>query len=434
MDGDGLPGAARRNHGPQRKGRWGLKIVWRGGWAYVMGTVRAGGRSIRVRRSTGVSSREPGAAERAEAERFRVESEIRTEAETGRKPLGSFAEAARDYLKADRERPLGSTTIEIVDELLAEFSTLPLDELARDPGRIDRFFARRFAARTIRRTAADGTAETIVRPYKPATRRRHQVILDAILAGKLKELPAYRRTESTAAKGTGIAKQLPAALVTMLVEEAAPHLKPALAVMFATGARVSMTMATHKTDYVLAPGRERVIFQRYTKNGNVYDRRLHPWAAEMVRAYFKKRRDPWPDAFLTNRSKPYSRFKGGMIKTGFHGARDRLQVRLARMTDEDWIRVAGDGCGRAADWIPMLERVTPHWARHNFANAMRRLGFDVEAIRRAGMWESDAVVRQVYMVEGGELTGEAAISLPFGDAKPAQPVDEAKEKDGTSKP
>ena len=235
---------------------------------------------------------------------------------------------------------------------------------------------------------ARGNKETIVRPCKPSTKRRHQVILDTILATKMKELPAYKRTEPVKRRRTGVAKKLPPALVTMLVDSAVPHLKPALAVMFSTGARVAMTMATHKTDYVLAPGRERVIFQRYTKNGNVYDRRLHPWAAELVRQYFNSRRDPWPDAFLTDKSKPYKRFRGGMIKTGFLGALDRLKERLATMPDENWIRIAGEGYARAADWIPLLGQITPHWARHNFANAMRQLGFDTEAIRVAGMWAS----------------------------------------------
>ena len=107
----------RRGH---RKAPPGLRLVERDGFWHIHGTARIAGRSIRVRRGTGL----PATADNREAaERLRLEKEheIRNEFAFGVKPTVALAIAAGQYLNQSRKRSLGATAISHVQEITARF-------------------------------------------------------------------------------------------------------------------------------------------------------------------------------------------------------------------------------------------------------------------------------------------------------------------------
>src|SRR5262249_44944714 len=119
MDRSPIPRSARRNQ-IRRRRKAGLLVVERDGHWHIHGTVITQGRSIRVRKSTGLQARSD-LWEDAEAERLRIETQIRGElkGEVSRGPHVSIA--ADKYLTQPRSRPLGQTSIAYVQAAVVKF-------------------------------------------------------------------------------------------------------------------------------------------------------------------------------------------------------------------------------------------------------------------------------------------------------------------------
>lgn len=382
MDGKPVSGTQGRH----RRRRHGLKVEPRHGTTtlYITGTLRAAGTSIRVRRSTGLDLGTPGAWEAAEALRIKAEAELLDQAIYGRPPRVLFAAIAAHYIKDVEPGPADLRNLE---ELIAAFGRRPLADIGRAD--IEGFYRSRFIN------------------TKPQTRRRHENTLHALLGfavrkGYLPTLPYWERTKVERSKGSGLMKRYLPGEGELLVDCAAPHLQPLFATLLVTGARVGQTIHLRKEHFTLLPARGRVYFPE-TKNGNAYSRPLHDYAVDILARWVRRRRDSYPEMFLTHKRTPFKRRVGcgGIVQHSFGTARDRCVRRLKTMGLHDRARV--------------IAQATPHWFRHSFANTLRQdHRLDARAIAEAGMWESVSLVNDVYIGDVPAHVEEALKAMRFG--------------------
>ena len=368
----------------KRPDRRGLKVKVRGGVYHIAGTIRVGKRSQRVRESTGIDRSAPGARELAEARRIRREAEILEALVHGRKPPVAFAAVAGDYLEAHDPGP---ADLRNIGELLGAFGTMGVHEIDRTG--IEDFYKRRFPGRAA------------------ATVRRHMASLRAVLGHGVKEgaldyVPQWTRPEVAKRKGKSISKRFLPGEAELLIDCAAPHARPIMALEYCTGTRTGAAVHLLKENFVLAYGRGRVHFPE-TKNGNSYSRALHDYAVGALLTWLETRDDDHPEMFLTDKGRPYvvRIGHGGHIEAAYNAARDRCVARLIEMNMQDRARV--------------IAASTPHWFRHNFANRLRRdLNWDSKMIAEAGMWEDDQVVGDHYLGDESDIIEEGVRSLEFG--------------------
>ena len=378
MGREGISGPKKR---PDRRG---LKVKVRGGVYHLAGTIRVGRRSQRVRESTGIDRSAPGARDLAEARRIRREAEILEALVHGRKPPVPFAAVAGDYLEAHDPGP---ADLRNIGELLVAFGTMGVHEIDR-PG-IEHFYKRRFPGRAA------------------ATVRRHMASLRAVLGhgvkqGALEYVPQWTRPEVAKRKGKSISKRFLPGEAELLIDSAAPHVRPIMALEYCTGTRTGAAVHLLKENFVLAFGRGRVHFPE-TKNGNSYSRALHDYAVGVLLTWLETRDDDHPEMFLTDKGRPYvvRIGHGGHIEAAYNAARDRCVARLIEMDMDDRARV--------------IAASTPHWFRHNFANRLRReKGWDSKMIAVAGMWEDEQVVGDHYLGDESDIIEEGVRSLEFG--------------------
>src|SRR3546814_611986 len=105
MDGKPISGPQGRYKGRKRKAKRrprGLEIVERDGFWHIHGTVKIAGRSVRVRRSSGIPARNDTFAA-ADEERDRIKRQIHAEVIEGRSVGVPVSVAARNYLKRSEE-------------------------------------------------------------------------------------------------------------------------------------------------------------------------------------------------------------------------------------------------------------------------------------------------------------------------------------------
>ncbi|WP_422366370.1 tyrosine-type recombinase/integrase [Pelagibius sp.] len=382
MDGKPVSGAKGGNRG---RGH-GLKVAVRLGTTklHITGTLRVAGTSVRVRRSTGLDISSPQAWEAAEALRIKVEAELLDQAVYGRPPPVLLATIAAHYIKAVGPGP---ADLRNLNELLDAFGKRPVAEISR--GDIEAYYRSRFA------------------DAKPQTQRRHENTMHALLTfatkkGHLPATPYWERTKVPHKKGDSVMKRYLPGEGELLVDCAAPHLRPLFATLLVTGARVGQTIHLKKEHFVLVPGRGRIHFPE-TKNGNAYTRPLHDYAVNMLTEWLEQRRDRFPEMFLTHRRTPFKPRigGGGIIQHSFRTARDRCVARLQAMGLDDRARV--------------IAQATPHWFRHSFANTLRQdHRLDARTIAEAGMWESVALVNDTYIADVPAHVEEAMKGMVFG--------------------
>jgi integrase len=377
---------ASGNRTGKRAGRRarGLAPLDRDGIWHCHGTVRAGGRSVRVRKSLGL----PVARVSEDAaldECRRQESEIIAEV-TGQTTPGAYLSvAANDYLTKPRERPLGKTTVDIVKEIARIFGLRRLNEISEDEWH-----------RHVDQRQKGNSA---------ATRERY---LNALLSflkfclGKkyrLECLPEFerdKRARNPNRRARRRVRELRPDLVARLMMAAHITIRAQMAVEWSTGARVSSVLhGCRVCDLILAEGREQITFHD-TKNGESVDAALHPTAARILRDYVKWRgrlHEREAPLFLTHRKKPYRDTGGawgGQNKTGFNAAKRRAAEAV--------LEEAGERAGQEPDKqrrqqileearadAQLLRSVTQHWFRHMLASRMLRDG-DIRAAMEQGGW------------------------------------------------
>lgn len=393
----GLQSGAEATLKKRRKSR-GLVVKERDGYWHISGTLRVAGRSIRVRRTTGIPASRPW--EEGDAVRHKVEEEIRQQEIHGKRPSVAFARAAVEYLK--NEQP-GPTDINNAADLGQHFGTLTLDEITEQA--ISGFLTARHSNNA------------------PSTCNRALRTLSAILnfaKGKkwVDALPTipYRKEK----KSQGADKWLFAEEVMAVYEEAETHAKPIIAVLACTGARVSEVVYLNVRDFILAEGRERAIL-RDTKNGESYGVPLHPWAAEVMRNHIGNRQAG--KAFLTPKGQPYvdrEKKRGGQIAGAWDGAKRRVAKQMIKEALEQKNAGNLDRAEFLMERAAIVEQSTPHWLRHNFASQLIMAGESTRAVMEAGRWKSSRLVDETYGHLAPDHARQAINRLPFSINKSGQ--------------
>lgn len=370
----------------------GLEILERDGYWHIHGTLRIAGQSKRVRKSTELPSTEAN-REAAQAARHLIEAEFRNEVLHGIKPTVTIDVAAEDYLALSRVRPLNEIDLQRVEEIVAAFRGRKINSIALDQW--DEFVNKRMQGN------------------QPSTRERYLNLLFALLnhaLGKkwIDELPQIKRNAQARKPKSRERRrvvELTSELVGLMIEAAAPHLRPQLAVMWCAGSRVSSILyGARFCDLVLTPGKEQLTFHK-TKTGRDVTSHLHPWAADVLRAYIEHRgipRDREAPLFLTDEGLPYAdneRAYGGQTKTAFNGMKRRLVARLR-----------AEGRHAEAD---LVAQVTPHWFRHNLATHLLASGVDLRSIMSQGGWETmESVQTYTHQVPETQRAAVNALEAP----------------------
>jgi integrase len=337
-----------------------LKKFRRGEFWYVRGTVK--------QRPCYEAA---GTTDETQAEEYRAkrEAELYEAALYGDRAVVSFRAAALSYRKAGlhSERTKG-----YVDALIRHFGV------------------RRIA--TIKQHAIDQAALRICGPHaKPATRRRTVFTpLVAIMNHGAKrgwcDKPAFDLPRSPKGKTLWLAPSE----ATILLAEAAPHLRPLLHFILCTGARLSEALELQWSDVDLTEAR--VIF-RDTKSGKDRIARL-PQRAVIVLSNLPGRDD---HVFRRDDGLPYTdkhRAEGGQIKTGFKAACRRAGLGV-------WEK-------RKADRPVFRPAITPHTLRHTWATWFWGASKDAILLRDEGGWHSISMVERYAHLMPGVMVADIA--------------------------
>ena len=379
-------GSLRGNRAGKRAGRRarGLAPVDRDGVWHVHGTVRTRGRSIRIRKSLGLSVARVS-EDAAIEECRRIETEIIAEA-AGERTKGSYVSgAANDYVTRPRQKAIGKTTIDIIKEIVQRFGLRRLNEISEEEWQ-----------RHVDQRQKGNSA---------ATRERYLNALLAFLSfcqGKkhnLEKLPEFdrdKRARNPNRRTRRRIKELRPDLIARLMMSAHITIRAQMAVEWSAGARVSSVLhGCRVCDLILADGREQITFHD-TKNGAPDDAALHPPAAAILRDYVKWRgnlHDREAPLFLTFRRKPYTDTGGawgGQNKTGFNAAKRRAAEAVLNDAQEAAAKLGDTSRKKAilneaqADAV-LLKSMTQHWFRHMLASRMLRDG-DIRAAMEQGGW------------------------------------------------
>jgi len=383
-------GSGGGDRGAKRPGRrsQGIAVTERDGRWHVTGTVVARGRSVRVRKSTGLAARRDlydAAWEEARA----IEAEILGELTGARRPGDYLSIAAERYLTRSRQRPLGASTVAIIQELVAAFGTRRLNDIPE----------REWQPFVDARHAGNA----------PATRERYLNAVIAFLAwctspkshAGLAAVPTFdrdARARNPNRRARRRIRELRPELVGRLLASAHITLRAQLAVEWSTGARVSSVLhGCRLCDLIIAPGRSQLTFHD-TKNGTAVTAALHPAAVRVLEDYLVWRgrlHDREAPLFLTYRHVPYRPTGGwsGQNKTAFKAAQRRavraLRSEAATAALAAWRRgeraVARDIAEAAKADALLLRQVTQHWFRHLLATRMLQLG-DIRTAMDQGGW------------------------------------------------
>jgi len=319
------------------KNRPGLEVVTRKGRAslYVRGTVR----SISVFESAGTD--DPRLAEEYRAAR---EAEIYRSAVHGApRQAVTFAVAALSYLEADSRSPSTRHAV----------------------GRLVKHFGAALSCDDVNQEALDGAARVICRHgSKPTTVLRQVIaparaILTHAAARSWCAVPAFQRVKSGARRTDWFTP----AEAEALIAGAAPHLRPLIAFLFCTGARLNEALTLDWSDVDLQHAR--AVF-RDTKSGADRIVDLPPRAVATLaslagdkargRVFRARAGKPYRD---TNSSRTVA--YGGQIANGFASAMKRAGI---------------------------ARRLTPHHCRHTWATWHYCLSRDPMQLRDDGGWSS----------------------------------------------
>ena len=428
MDGNRVSGPEKRHHRKRKKkAPAGLQVQERDGHWHIVGTIRVGGRSVRVRRSTELQAR-ADTAEDADALRAKIENEVRAEVIHGVKPSIAVAIAARDYLRRPRKRPIGSTDLRYIQEITKAFGTRVLREI--DESEWTDFVAKRQAGNS------------------PETRERYLNAVCAFLAWCqarprqwISEVPRFDRDKDARNPNTRSRRRvadLTPDLIFFMLDHAGLHLKAQLAVEWSTGARVSSILhGVRLCDLNLAEGRETISFHD-TKNTDSVAAALHPYAADVLREYLEIRgnlRDREGPLFLTHKGKPYRPGRGTQNKTAFNAMKRRAVKALRRNAAAKAWEMKGEGDREAAREIvlaakhatALIPQVTQHWFRHLLADAMLKGGADIRSVMEQGGWRDPKSVMG-YTRDVPDHRRNLVRNLPIGDTSLTRDVSKDREK------
>jgi integrase len=364
----------------------GLKLVNRGGIFYINGTTRVQGRSVRVRKSTGLTVT-PSNRKVAMEELEELRAEIRRQVLNPRNNSQAVSLACQSYINRPRKSPLGQTSVNIILEINDRFSTRLFNDI--EPMEWITWIDKRHEGNAA--SARERFISTVDALIKWAAKKpRYWVDQDHI--------PEFERDKQARNPNTRTRRrvgEITPQLVELMVEHAAPHLKGQIAAEWATGGRVSSILhGCRVCDLVLAPGAESLTFHG-TKNDTSVDAALDAWSAQILRDYMKWRGN-WhkrTDAlFVTRNKKPY-KDTGGVYgdqnKTAWKTMKKR--VRKALWREAATLRADGRKEEAAAKWAEasLMAEVTQHWFRHMLATDMLSAtnNSDIRSVMAQGGWK-----------------------------------------------
>lgn len=395
----------------------------RNGILYLKGTVRFGKKSRSVCESTGLRAGDPNSKERFEFLRIQRENEIIKELQFGRAAVVTWTQAAADRLeRRARELKAAGRPISEYGDKESEY-VLKLTDFFRLKGVADKPLVE--------------LPKRVVNEYFDV----HHISKGHAVATMHREHNAYVAVMNFAVEEYGLPKDFPRAdlpeydplaqpvekilypqEVMMFIEEAQPHARPLLAVLFGTGRRSGELPWRLKTDYRRDPGNERLIVD-WTKNGEPISVPLPPFAVAELDKWLASRmdehgnwKDPYLELFLTDKGRPYARPKrqrGGIIKKMFAGTRERVAQRIERMAEEQAQAGNKEAARRLRERAAYIRTVTPHWARHNAAShlVMNDVG---DARLDDYMGWKDPRMKRRYAHLSAEKRRELTAHLDFG--------------------
>lgn len=391
MDGGGIPEFVRgdRARKPIRRRPRTIKLTKRDGYWYATGTLIAGGRSTRIRKSLSLSVATTSfrQAEIALAE-YLDDEKARITGATGRGD--TIAVAALGYLNASRARPLGASTIRIVKKIKNRFDGRRLNAIGAEEWRswVDELMTGRKAE--TRERFLNGVVG-----FLNFAKRNHGL-------AAVPEFERDRKARNPNRRARRRTEELRPDLVRALFDAAHITVRAQLAVEYATGSRVSSNLyGVRLCDLNLGKGREQITF-RGTKNGEDVTAALNATAVSILKDYLKWRgmlHDREAPLFLTYRRKPYTdngRSYGGQNKTAFRAARRRAIAAIRNAAEAKIARLFAAGKTKTAEKAAkvireqaeadavLLGRVTQHWFRHMLATRLLRK--DPRAAMEQGGW------------------------------------------------
>jgi integrase len=364
----------------------GLRIIQRGGYFHIVGTLQVRGRSVRIRKSTGYAATREN-RKLAEEELEEARASVRDQVLNPKRASQAVSVACQGYLDRPRKNPLGPTSVNIILEINERFGTRLFNDI--EPIEWSAWIDQRHEGNTA--AARERFISTVDALIKWAARRpRYWIDADHI--------PEFERDKEARNPNTRTRRrvgEITPALVAMMVEHAAPHLKGQIAAEWATGGRVSSILhGCRVCDLSLVPGAESLTFHG-TKNDTSVDAALDAWSAQILRDYMKWRGN-WhkrTDALFVTRNKtPYKDTGGaygGQNKTAW--ATMKTRVRKALWREAAAMRIEGNKAEAAARWAEasLMAEVTQHWFRHMLATDMLSAtnNSDIRSVMAQGGWK-----------------------------------------------
>jgi len=337
----------------ERKSRPGLEVISRPGTRalYLRGTIRG----QRIFESTGTD--DPALAEEARATR---EAELYRAAIHGTKPTMTFAAAALAYLQQE-ERSAATK---------------------RDIGRLVAHLGPRIACDKVDQDVIDGAAKALCQAdSKLVTKYRHvtvpatAVLNFAARRGRC-EVPKFERAKDGGKRTEWVTPAEAEAMIAG-VSKRAKHLKPMLAFLFCTGARMGEVIDLEWQNVDLQHARvvfvgERDDGGRGTKSGNDRIVDLPPRAVAALanlsgregRVFRRHDGEPFR---RTSESKDGKWFGGGQVKHSFATAVEKAGIK---------------------------RHISPHICRHTWATWHYGVHKDLLKLRDDGGWATTAMVER----------------------------------------
>lgn len=387
MDARGIQPPAAGDRKGKRAGRRarGLQLFERDGYWHAHGTLRAGGRSVRVRKSLGMAV---AAVSQTEAEAtlddYVGELTARITGKVGRgDPVAVIAAA---YLGLPRQRPLGPASIRIIQRVVRRFGVDRANEIP--PGDWIKWIDDETEG--LAPASRERLLGTVVALLNFAKRKHGLVALPDFIRDRAARNPNQRKRRRI--------EDLRPELVQALFDAAHISIRAQLAVERCTGARVSSVIyAARVCDLILAEGREQITFPQ-TKNGQDVTAALDATAVTVLKDYLKwrgKLHEREAPLFLTYRRKPYTfngRVSGGQNKTGFGAAKRRAakaliaagEARSAELLAKGQAKAAQAAADEAKADAELIGKVTQHWFRHMLATKLLRR--DARTAMEQGGW------------------------------------------------
>jgi integrase len=324
---------------------------------YIRGTVRG----IPVYKSAGTTDKA-----NAEALAALLEAELYQRAVFGTRATVTFARAVDSFTSAKKLSPADSKRAK---NLLLHFKTTQLDKI--DQEALDRAYQVLLSADA----SPANKLRTVLAPLR--------AILNHAAKRKWCDIPKFEIPQQASSR---IAFLRPDQ-VTALIREAAPHLRPLLVLLVATGARLSEALELQWPDVDLFAGQ--VVF-RDTKNGRERHYDIPPVAIAALSALPHRQGNVFLTREVSNKAGkivikagPYynnDRQGGGQIKTGWVNACRRAEL------PGQWVEYAHRVTGKKKRrWVSEFH---PHDLRHTWATWHYCLHKDLLLLRNEGGWQT----------------------------------------------